>query len=132
MFPKPLPRAVRKLQAARADVRDDRKVKAEIRAFHGHRCCVCLKKGSLEVHEEKRRGAGGPVSLRNSYTACVLPTGACHHLLQYRHIYAERVDGEEPFDATMPLRFTMSRSVADAVFPSGHVPRHVHVLPEGR
>lgn len=130
MFPKPLPRAVEKVKAHKADQKDDRVRKHVVRTYHGFRCCVCGKKGSIEVHEEKRRGAGGEVSLQNSYLACVPPTGACHALLQNRHICAE-TDGPE-FDATRNLRFSMSQRVADAVFPHGQLPKHVHVIPDGR
>ena len=130
--PKPLPRAVEKVRQAKADQKDDRVRKHVIREFHNFRCCVCGKKGSIEVHEEKRRGAGGEVSLKNSYLACVPKTGACHRLLQDRFIYAEMADGSDQFDATKPLRFTMSQRVADAVFPHGQLPKHVHVIPEGR
>lgn len=128
---KPLPSAVSKIQQQRAELRDDRRTKAEIRALHGHRCAVCRRKGSLEVHEEKRRGAGGLVSLQNSYPACVPPTGACHRLLQTRHVLAEMADGAEVFDAQRPLRFLMPQRVADVVFPNGQIPAHVHVVPEG-
>lgn len=128
---KPLPRAALKLAKRRQAQKDDRAVKATIRAFHGHRCAVCRKRGSLEVHEQKRRGAGGVVSLENSYPVCVLPTGACHDLLQSRHIEAEMADGAEAFDARRPLKFTMGQRVADLVFPSGQIPAHVHVIPEG-
>jgi hypothetical protein len=129
---KPLPRAALKLEKRRLSRKDDRAIKAEIRAYHGHRCKVCRKRGNLEVHEEKRRGAGGLVSLVNSYPVCVLPTGACHDLLQSRHIEAEMADGSETFDARKPLRFVMGQRVADIVFPSGRIPEHVTVIPEGR
>lgn len=128
---KPLPRAVAKARKARMESNDDRKSKAEIRAFHGHRCTCCLRKGSLEVHEEKRRGAGGIVSLQNSYLACVPPTGACHALLQRRFISCERKDSQEPFDAREPLLFTMSARVLNEAFPGWTPLPHWHVIPEG-
>jgi hypothetical protein len=130
--PKPLPRAVQKIKAHKDERKDDRVRKHVIRAFHEFRCSVCGKKGSIEVHEEKRRGAGGEVTLVNSYLACVPPTGACHALLQDRFIYAEMADGSEDFDARKPMRFSMSQRVADAVFPQGRIPAHCHVIPEGR
>jgi hypothetical protein len=129
--PKPLPRATSKVARVKRAVSEDKKAKAEIREFHGQRCTCCQRKGYLEVHEEKRRGAGGVVSLQNSYLACVPPTGSCHALLQQRHIYAERKDGREPFDATKPLRFTMSRRVLNQVFGGWTPLKHWHVLPDG-
>ena len=131
MFPKPLPRAVEKVQNHREDRKYDRVNKHAIRVYHAFRCSVCGKKGAIEVHEEKRRGAGGVVSLSNSYLACVPPTGACHRLLQTRAIQAEMLDGSDVFDARKPILFTMSQRVADVVFPRGPIPKHVHVLREG-
>jgi len=129
MFPKPLPRAVEKVQTAKQELRDDRASRHEVRVYHGFRCNVCLRKGAIEVHERKRRGAGGLVSLKNSFLACVPPTGACHRLLQVREIQDEMADGSEDFDARKPIRFVMSQRVADVVFPHGRIPTHIHVQP---
>src|SRR5438876_19155 len=116
MYPKPLPRAAEKLLKDREARVDDRASKHAIRVYHGFRCCVCLKKGTIEVHEQHRRGAGGVVSLSNSFLACAPPTGACHRLLQVRDIEAEMRDGSPIFDARNPLKFSMGQRIADIVF----------------
>src|SRR5690606_24714483 len=122
---KPLPRSLRKLAAKRDAAKAEREVKAAVKARDGFRCRVCLRKGPVDCHEEKRRGAGGNVSLANSYAVCRI----CHDLLQSRHIAAEQ--DRELFDASQPIRFLTTRQVADLVWPSGNIPAHVHVIPEG-
>jgi hypothetical protein len=122
---KPLPRSALKFAAKRQAQRDDRAIKAQIKARDQYRCRVTGSRDVLDVHEEKRRGAGGKVSLANSYTV----TRVAHDLLQSRHIVAEQ-DGET-FDANLPIRFVTSQKVADLLFPSGRIPPQVHVIPEG-
>jgi hypothetical protein len=122
---KPLPRRLVKLAEKRQAQKDDRAIKADVRARDKFRCRVTGSREALDVHEEKRRGAGGKVSLQNSYTV----TRVAHDLLQSRHIVAEQ-DGET-FDANLPIRFVTSQKVADLLFPSGRIPPQVHVIPEG-
>ena len=123
---KPLPRSLLRRADLRAKQRDDEAIKAQVRARDKHRCRVCGRK-PVDVHEEKRRGAGGSVSLVNSFAA----DRACHDLLQGRHMYAEMADGSEKFDANRNLRFVTSQRVADLLWANGQIPKHVHVLPEG-
>lgn len=124
---KPLPRSLLRRADLRAKQRYDESIKAQVRARDKHKCRVCGRK-PVDVHEEKRRGAGGSISLVNSYAA----DRACHDLLQYRHMYAEMADGSDKFDANKPLRFVTSQKVADLLWANGQVPSHVHVVPGGR
>ncbi len=80
MILKPLPRSLLKRQQAREALRDDRKAKAEVKAADGYRCRCCGSKDGVDCHEHKRRGAGGAITLANSYALCRV----CHDLMTRR------------------------------------------------
>lgn len=120
---KPLPRAYTKLLRQRQDRREVEAIKREIRARDHHECRCCNRRNPLEVHEHKRRGAGGDVSLVNSFTLC----RACHSLIQTRHIQVEMADGLTTFDANFPLRFLVPKDIAKTLLPV-YVPAQVTVV----
>jgi hypothetical protein len=99
-------------------------MKAEIKARDKYRCRCCDRKDSLDVHERRPRSIGGEVDRYNSLTLCRL----CHQLAQQ---YRLTIEGECWDSCEGPLLFTMSQKIADLVFPSGRIPRQVHVIPEG-
>jgi hypothetical protein len=119
MFPKPLPKALEKRQEKREAVRDDRNIKAAIKARDHYACRCCGAKKGLDVHERKTRGSGGVVSRANSLTLC----RPCHQLAHGGFI---QIEGRSCDDA---LLFTMSQRIANAVFPYGRIPLRVHVTP---
>jgi len=125
--PKPLPVAAVRLTKGRAELRDDRREKAAVKTRDSYRCRLCKRKDGVDCHEHIRRGAGGQVELRNSFTLC----RACHALVQTRHVGVEMSDGSADFDASQPLLFTMTLKVADLLFPRGDIPLHVHIIREG-
>jgi len=123
---KPLPRKVQKRSKRRVEKRDDEAARKKVREYWGFKCCVCKRKTST-VHEEKRRGAGGEVSLRNSYLACdEIDGGVCHPLLQSRDIYA--VCPGEIFDARKIERFEMTKAIAALVFERRARPASVRIV----
>lgn len=125
---KPLPRQVAKRAKNRQRVRDDDRARNEVRRHWKFRCRVCGRRTGI-VHEHKRRGAGGVVSLQNSFLACDVPNdGICHPLLQGRHIMPVMADGSEVFDAREPLIFEMPESVAALVFEDNPIPPHVRIV----
>lgn len=128
---KPLPRAVKKRQAKRDAAAADERARKAVRAHWHYRCRVCGRRTSV-VHEEKRRGAGGAVSLANSYLACdVDDNGVYHPLLQQYRIYAVMAsDRDTPFDASEDLVFEMSEAIATIVFERRPRPAHVRIVQE--
>ncbi len=127
-FQKPLPRAVDRVRKRRRGDRDDERARQEVRQHWRFRCRVCGRKTSV-VHENKRRGAGGRVSLANSFLACdVDDGGTCHPLLQGRFIYPVMASGSEVFDAREELVFEMTEKVAQIVFERRPRPAHVRIV----
>ena len=125
---KPLPRAVDRRQQKRDDEREDRRARIEVRKHGRYRCRVSGRKTSV-VHEEKRRGAGGRVSLENSYLACDVDDGGlCHPLLQRRLMYAVMANGSEHFDAREDLVFEMTEKIAQLAFEHRPRPAHVRIV----
>lgn len=125
---KPLPRAIEKLRKQKTTSRDDERARNKVRAHWREKCRVCGRRTRV-VHEEKRRGAGGPVSLANSYLACdVINGGACHPLLQNRFIYARMANGADEFDAQEDLVFEMTEKIAVIVFDKRARPAHVRIV----
>jgi hypothetical protein len=123
-----LPHAITRRRRQRQETREDRRARDEIRQLDQFRCRVCGRRTSV-VHEEKRRGAGGPVSPENSYLACDLDTGGvCHPLLQNRHIYAVMANGADAFDAREDLVFEMTEKVAAIAFEGRERPAHVRIV----
>lgn len=125
---KPLPHKVTKRKQQRGDKVADDKARKEVRAHWRYRCRVCNRRTSV-VHENKRRGAGGPVNLQNSFLACDLDDGGiCHVLLQRRFIEPVMVNGAEEFDAREELMFEMTEKVAELVFEKRPRPPHVRIV----
>jgi hypothetical protein len=127
-FWKPLPHKVAQRDHRRKDAAAEERARGNVRQ-HGHyRCRVCGRPTKV-VHEEKRRGAGGRVSLENSYLACdVGDGGICHPLLQNRFIAAVMADGSEAFDARKELIFEMPERIAKRVFDDRTRPPHIRIL----
>ena len=73
LFPKPQRQTSGEIRAA----------KAAVKSRDGDICRRCGIDYGLDVHELKRRGAGGRVSTENSVTLC----RRCHRLIQDRLIY---------------------------------------------
>lgn len=100
-----------------------RKVKATVRCRDGHACRCCGKgtydEHALDVHELKRRGAGGKVSRENSVTLC----RRCHDLVGARLI---RVIGD---NCDEELLFEMKQRLFSSLF-GPRVPRYLvaHIL----
>jgi hypothetical protein len=125
-MPKPLPRAIGRRVKSRMDAFEDERRRNEVRVLHGRRCLVCGRKTNV-VHEHKRRGAGGEVSLTNSFLACdEADGGVCHPLLGTRHIMP--ICPVEPFDAREPLLFEMTEDVAKLVFERRSLPSHIRLV----
>lgn len=81
------------------------------------------------MHENKRRGAGGQVSLENSFQACdVLDGGLCHPLLGTRRIEPVMANGAEEFDANEDLVFEMTAATAQRVFGDRYRPVRVRLV----
>lgn len=81
------------------------------------------------MHEHKTRGAGGRVSLPNSFCACDAGDGGlCHPLLQRDDILPVMADGSEAFNATEALEFEMTDRVAAKVFPDGRILARVRIV----
>jgi hypothetical protein len=107
---------------------EERRAREAVRRSDARRCRVCYRR-SASVHEEKRRGAGGRVTLANSFVACeVSDGGGCHPLLQARLIRAVMADGSEEFNARGSLEFEMTKAIANRVFPGGVCPAHVRIV----
>jgi hypothetical protein len=123
---KPLPHKVAKRTRSRADAIEDDRRREQVRIHHGRKCLVCRRRTNV-VHEHKRRGAGGEVSLQNSYTACdEIDGGLCHPLLQRRRIMP--VCRVEPFDAREIEAFEMSEEIAALVFERRPRPEHIRIV----
>ncbi len=124
---KPLPHKVTKRAKNRADLKADEAARQEVRKEDRYRCRVCERKTHV-VHEHKRRGAGGVVSLQNSFLACdEIDGGVCHPLLQSRHITP--ICPVDPFDAREDLVFEMTEKVAAIVFERRTRTDQVRILP---
>lgn len=129
-FWKELPQAVDRRKRKRDSDRDEDLARKQVREYWHYRCRVCGRRTSV-VHEEKRRGAGGVVSLRNSYLACdVVDGGVCHPLLQTYRIWAVMENGSDTFDARKPLVFEMSEAIAKLVFEGRPRPPHIRITEE--
>jgi hypothetical protein len=125
---KPLPRQVDRRHKHRHDHRADEAARREVRKHWKFRCRICGRKTSV-VHEHKRRGAGGEVSLQNSYLACDESDGGlCHPLAQSRHIQPVMVNCADVFDAREDLVFEMTAKVAQLVFERRSLPAHVRIV----
>lgn len=120
---KPLPRAFTQRIKQRADRRSEKVIKRQVKQRDHFACRCCNRKDQLDTHEHKRRGAGGEVSLTNSFTLC----RPCHSLIQTRHIQVEMADGLTTFDANFPLRFLVPRGIADVLLPK-YIPAQVTVI----
>ena len=108
-----------------------RREKEQVRKRDSSRCRVCTRPTRV-VHEHKTRGAGGRVSLENSFCACdVGDGGQCHPLLQRDDIMpVQAADREAAFDATEPLDFEMTERVARKVFDDRPILAHVRIVKE--
>ncbi len=127
-IPKPLPHAVDKRQQKQDDRRAEEAVRREVRRLDQHRCRVCGRRSNC-VHEDLPRGAGGAVSLENSFVACFLPDGGlCHTLLQRHQITPVMADGSEPFNARAELLFEMTERIAEIAFEHRPRPAHIRIL----
>lgn len=127
-MPKPLPRQVDQRMRNRDLAREDHRARQQVRQFWKYRCRVCGRKTGV-VHEDKRRGAGGVVSLQNSFLACDVPNdGVCHGLLGTRHITPVMANGAEVFDAREELVFEMTEDVAAIVFEKRPRPAHIRIV----
>jgi len=126
---KPLPRAVDKRAKRRTAAAADQRARKAVREHWRYRCRVCGRRTSV-VHEQKRRGAGGLVSLQNSYLACSVDDGGvCHDLLQlYRIVAVMASDRDAPFDASEDLVFEMPEAIAELVFENRPRPAHVRIV----
>ena len=112
----------------RAREREEDIARAQVRLFWNFRCRVCGRQTST-VHEHKRRGAGGKVSLTNSFLACDLQDGGvCHPLLQDRYVNPRMANGAETFDASAGLIFEMNWRAAKLIFGSRSLPAHVRIV----
>ena len=120
--PKPTPHILTKMLRQRQDRREDEAIKREIRV-RDHHTCRCCNRDGREVHEHKRRGAGGVVSLTNSMTLCKV----CHSLIGDRYIQVEMADGLKTFDANFPLRFLVPKDIAKTLLPK-YIPAQVTVI----
>jgi hypothetical protein len=119
------PRALDKIKADKAKLAEERKIKNAVRKRDPF-CRVCLYRPSSEVHELVFKSVGGEVSLQNSLGVCAgRNSGLCHQLLQQHGIKYAFTNPEK--GAAAPMRFSMNRSVADAVFGRRAVPKHVEV-----
>ena len=131
IFQKPTPHILTKLLKQRQNRRQVEAVKRQVRARDHFMCRCCNRKDQLDTHEHKRRGAGGEVSLENSFTACRI----CHSLIQSRHIeviarsaYVVGLDAQEAFfNANEPIQFLVPKAIADVLF-SRYIPSQVTVL----
>ncbi len=124
---KPLPRAVEVLRKRDRDAGAEERARGKVRKRDQYRCRVCWRPTKV-VHEDKRRGAGGKVSLQNSFCACdVLDGGLCHPLLQGYRIDPVMASGAEAFNATEDLVFEMTELIAALVFKDRPRPAHVRI-----
>lgn len=121
---KPAPRVlVKKAKRTQKDS-EEKRIKAEIRKAQPL-CIVCRFRRGAECHEFKFRSVGGRVAPENTGRVCAPSTGGlCHQLLQAHSIGYEFLT---PRGAAGLVRFTMNRSVADAVFGRRVVPRHIEI-----
>lgn len=124
-----VPHKVKKLLRGKVDKRQDEKDRDVIRDWYKRRCFVCGRK-STTVHEHKRRGAGGVVSLTNSFVGCdVSEGGMCHPLLQARQIVP--LVGSEPLEIGGDVRtitgFRMTEKTHRLVFSHRSVPSHIEI-----
>jgi hypothetical protein len=125
---KPLPVAVDRRQERRQLDAKDERARTRVRQEDQYRCRLCGRPTRV-VHEQERRGAGGTVSLENSYLACdVFEGGLCHVLLQRYLITARMGNGSEVFDAREDLVFEMPEKIARLVFETRPRPPHVRIV----
>lgn len=133
MSPQPLwkepRRALDKAAKARQTRAANEKARQAVRSRDRYTCRLCGRKTSV-VHEHKRRGAGGKVTLQNSFCLCSGEnSGLCHDLVGTRWVYPVMVDGAEIFDASRAIVFHLSRSTATRIFgASGSIPAHVLIV----
>jgi hypothetical protein len=121
-------RAIDKVSKKRQAARDDKRDRDKVRQRDGYRCRLCGRRTST-VHEDKRRGAGGKVSLTNSLLLCdVHDGGLCHPLTGMRWIEPVMANGAEEFDANEDLVFEMTESTARRAFDNRPRPAHVRIL----
>lgn len=124
-FPKPEPRVLRKKAKKAKQDTADKEVKAAVKTRDPF-CVVCLFRRGAECHEMfKFRSLGGKVALENSARVCAPATGGlCHQLLQTHVIEPEMLTKR---GCNGPMRFTMNKSAAQAVFGRRPIPKHVTV-----
>lgn len=128
-FWKPLPQRVARFKKRLEKDRAVQRIKTRVRKRDSYTCRVCGR-ATFVVHEHQPRGAGGKVSLQNSFCSCDVPDGGlCHVLLQRHRITPVLARGRElPFDANESLVFEMTEEIAAMVFRSRRRPAHVTVL----
>ena len=121
-------RAIDKVAKKRQAKRDDKRDRDEVRQRDRYRCRLCGRRTST-VHEDKRRGAGGTVSLKNSLLLCdAYEGGLCHPLTGTRWITPVMANGAEEFDANGDLVFEMTEATAKKVFEHRARPAHVRIV----
>lgn len=122
-------RALDKATSASQRRAADQAARQAVRARDRYLCRLCGRKTRV-VHEHKRRGAGGKVTLQNSFCLCSVEDGGlCHDLVGMRWVYPVMVDGAEIFDASRAIMFHLSRSTATRIFgASGSIPAHVLIV----
>lgn len=100
----------------RQSASEARRMRAIVKCRDHHQCRCCGLPAPLDVHELKRRGAGGWVTRENSVTLC----RRCHILVGDRIV---NVTGD---NCDEPLTFSMSKSVFLQIFYSW---AHMEYLP---
>lgn len=122
-------RALNKVAKARQTRAADEQARKAVRYRDHYTCRLCGRKTSV-VHEHKRRGAGGKVTLQNSFCLCSVEDGGlCHDLVGTRWVYPVMVDGAETFDASRVIVFHLSRSTATRIFGTlRSIPSHVLIV----
>lgn len=124
-------RAIDKRARKQAAEREDKRARDKVRKRDGYRCRLCGRRTST-VHEDKRRGAGGVVSLTNSLLLCdVYDGGLCHPLAGTHWIEPVMANKAEEFDANEDLVFEMTEATARRAFEHRPRPAHVRIV-EGR